>query len=273
MARKIMAGMLITISSILLLLSLAGIALTWIYKEPLKQEALTRLKAVDTELAQAHTALQNAQTELERTLRIAEAAEKTLATLKDELTQAKQLFGTVNGALDQELIPGLKASRDKINQAKSVILDLRATLERINSLPFVNLNIPGEQTLTDLIATTNAIDGQIARVEALTQKASTFMNDMSYLSGGDLSETKQNIQNFLVVVKGYDQKLTGWQTQVVGLIKSLPGWVDSAALVLTIFLLWFGCSQFSLCLHGLTLWRGGDPLAALRKSNEAEVQI
>ena len=41
------------------------------------------------------------------------------------------------------------------------------------------------------------------------------------------------------------------------LLGSLPGWIDSAAIILTVFLLWFGFSQIGLFLHGLTAWRGG----------------
>jgi hypothetical protein len=273
MLRKIMAGILIGISAIMLGLSIAGIVLVWIYKEPLTREAITRLKAVDTELAQAQTALQNAQTELERTLRVVKMAEKTLATLKDDLAQAKELFGAVNGTLDEQLIPSLKATREKVLQAKSTLQDLRTSLEQINSLPFINLNLPGDALLVSWIEIADSIEAQITQVEDLTQKASTFMSDMSYLSGGDLSETKQGLENFLVVVNEYDQKLAGWRAQVAGLIQSLPGWVETASVSLTVFLLWFGFSQLSLILHGLRAWHGGDPLARWRKAVDEDIQI
>jgi F0F1-type ATP synthase membrane subunit b/b' len=264
--RKLIAGTLVGLSSILLVLSIAGIVLAWVYNEPLTQEATSRLKEIDTELAQAQTALENAKTELERTLRIVETAEKTLAALKDELAQAKELFGEVNGTLDEQLIPGLKSSREKVNQARSALQDLRNTLEQINELPFLNFDIPGDKLLTNLIGIADSIDAEIARVEKLAQKASTFTEDVSYLMGGDLTETKQNLQNFLAVVNEYDQKVTDWRAQVKMLLESLPGWIDRASIILTVFLLWFGVSQFGLFLHGLTIWRGGDPLAGLREA-------
>jgi len=264
MVRKIIAGTLIALSSILLVLSLAGIAALWIYKGPLTEQATTRLKEIDSELTQAQTALQSAQVELERTLRIVESAEKTLAELKDELAQAKLLFGEVNGTLDKQLIPALKASRVKVEQAKSALVDLRASLEKINSIPFIEFNLPGDEMLANLIGIADSTDAEIARVEDLVQKASTFVADASYLMGGDFTETKQNLQNFLIVVKEYDQKITGWRAQVATLLGSLPGWIDSASVILTVFLLWFGFSQVGLLLHGLTAWRGGDPLAALK---------
>jgi hypothetical protein len=84
--------------------------------------------------------------------------------------------------------------------------------------------------------------------------------------GGDFTETKKNLQGFLTVVKEYDQKIFGWRVQVKSLLGSLPGWINSASIILTIFLLWFGFSQIGLFLHGLTIWHGGDPFAALRET-------
>jgi F0F1-type ATP synthase membrane subunit b/b' len=273
MIRKILAGILIVISSILLGLSIAGVALVWTYKEPLTQGATARLRAIDNELAQAQTALQNAELELERTLRTVEAAEKSLETLKADFTQAKTLFGDVNGSLENQLLPGLKASRGNINQAKSSLQDLRVSLEEINALPFVNLNIPGDELLGNLIASAGSLDAQITQVEDLVKKASTFMEDASYLMEGDFTETKTNLQNFLAVVKQYDQKLGGWRDQLAMLIRSLPGWIETASIGLTIFLLWFGFSQYSLILNGLSLWRGNDPQVKLRTQAADDVQI
>jgi hypothetical protein len=270
MARKIISGTLIVISLILLVLNIAGITALWIYKEPLTDRVLTQLKEIDSELAQAQTALQNAKVELERTLRIVESAEQTLTVLKDELAQAKLLFGEVNGTLDGQLVPALKASRTKIDQVKSALVDLRASLEQINSIPFIQLNLPGDEMLANLIGVANSTDAEIARVEDLVQKASTFVEDASYLMGGDFTETKQNLQNFLTVVNEYDQKITGWRTQLAFLIMSLPGWVNSASVILTVFLLWLGFSQAGLFLHGLTAWHGGDPLAALKRLRAKE---
>ena len=68
--------------------------------------------------------------------------------------------------------------------------------------------------------------------------------------GGDFPGTKQNLQDFLTVVKEYDQKVFGWLVQVKSLLNSLPGWINSASIILTIFLLWFGFSQVGCSCTG-----------------------
>jgi hypothetical protein len=267
MLRKLLSGGLVALSSVLLVLSLAGIGAAWYYNEPLTDEGLVRLGEVEAELAQTQIALRDAKAELERTLRIVDSAEETLETLSDELEQAKRLFDEFDRTVGDRLVPGLESSRDRLAKLKGSLEELRASLEEINTLPFLELNLPGDEMLGNLIATVDSIDMQIARMEGLADKASTFAQDVSYLMGGDLSATRQRLETFVDVVDGYEQRVDGWHAQVEVWIESLPGWIDRASVILTVFLLWFGLSQFGLLLHGLAVWRGGDPLEVLRSKD------
>ena len=265
MARKIFSGTLLALGSLLLVLSIVGIGSVWIYRQPLTENTTARLQAIDDDLAQAQTAFQSARLELERTMRLVESAEASMEALEDEFAQVKTLFDDTTGILDDQLLPGLLSSRAKIDQAKTTLQGMRDALAEINSLPFLDLNLPGDKLLGDLIDSADSLDGQIVRVEDLVKNASTFVSDASYLMGSDFSETKTNLQDFLTIVTEYDQKLIDWRTQVAGLLGSLPGWITGASIGLTFFLIWFGFSQVSLILHGLSLWQGGDPLIVLRK--------
>jgi hypothetical protein len=62
----------------------------------------------------------------------------------------------------------------------------------------------------------------------------------------------------------YQDKVAAWRMQVAGLIDSLPEWIDNTSIGLTIFLLWFGLSQFGLFLHGRMILLGENPLDVLR---------
>jgi F0F1-type ATP synthase membrane subunit b/b' len=268
MGRKIFTWFLIVVSSIMLMLSAVGIGLAWFYNEPLTGEAVLRLQEVDAGLAQIQTDLKSARAEVERALRIIESAEKALQSLTEQTQDASQLLEQVNNMLDDRLIPGLGTTRERISQLRGTLVDLREALEQVNTIPFVDLNIPGDDVLADLIAEVDSLDSEIANVEDLAQKASTFVSDTSYLLGGDFNETKQNLQELLQTLKDYDEKITGWRTQVKTLIESAPRWIDNASIIITLFLLWFGFSQFGLLLHGLHLRQGGDPLAVLRRQVE-----
>lgn len=261
MARKILAWTLIVLSSIFLVASMVGIGAAWVYNEPLTRKAVTQLKAIDDELAQAQATLQNSQMELERTLRLVDAAQKALEKLAQQSTDAKSLFDNIQGTLDDKLLPELKTTRQRITTVRNALDSFRSLLLNIGSL--ININMPDE-ILTSLIDSADSLDSQIANVEGVARQASTFVSDTSYLLGGDLSETRDSLKSFLTAVKEYQQKVTDWRAQIAGLINGMPKWIDEASISLTIFLLWFGLSQFGLLLHGLNIRRGNDPLEVLR---------
>src|SRR5512142_3063388 len=208
MYRRIFSWAFIILGSLFTVLSVVGIVAIWFYRAPLTHQALTRLEAVDTELTQAQSALDNGKSELQRTLRIVDDAQKGLSALKQQMASAKLLTDQVNGTLNSQLLPGLQGVRSKIDQLRSMLQSLRNSLKSLNSVPFLNLNIPGDQFLAGLIDDVDSLDKEIAAVIQLTQKASTFVGDAGYLLGGNFTDTKQHLQNLLNIVTQYDQKVT-----------------------------------------------------------------
>jgi chromosome segregation ATPase len=265
MARKIITYTLIILSSLFLILSLVGIILAWAYNTPLTEKVTTQLEEIDLQLSQIQTDLRDAKSEVERALRIIASAEEALASLTQQTQDASQVLEDVNKALDDQLIPGLETTRASITEIRTVLEDLQTSLEQLNNIPFVNIQIPGDDLITNIITGVDSLDAEIANVQALAQQASVFISDTSYLLGGDFQETKQNLQDLLLTLEGYDAKLTSWREQVKTLIESTPKWIDNASISLTFFLIWFALSQFGLLLHGLSLKRGDNPLEVWRE--------
>ena len=264
MARKILSGTLIALSVILFLASLVGIGAAWYYNEPLTSEIMAKAEVIDDELLQAQNALENAQVELKRAMRIVIRAEESLESFSEQTIVAKELLDTVTGVLDGTITPSLEASKEKIDQAQGTLDELRETVEAINRIPFVEMDLPDTGMLDFFVEITDSLEGEITRVEDMAEEASTFLNDTSYLMGGDLLETKESIQNLQKVISEYEGKISIWREQLAALEIATPNWIDRASIILNIFLIWFGFSQLGLLLHGLTLWRGVDPLEVLR---------
>lgn len=264
MVRKLLAWMVIVLSSILLLVSVAGIGAAWFYNEPLTREATSRLEEIDGQLAQVQSTLESSRLELERALRIVDATEQVLEKLAEQSTSAENILDGIQSQLDDKLLPELKTTRERIDAARQALENLQSVLEGISSfLPGVDLSAPNK-IVTDLIDSADSIDSEIANAEEIAQQASTFVSDTSFLLGGDLTETRTSLQNFLAAIQEYEQKVVDWRTQIADLVKNLPGWIDRTSIGLTIFLFWFGLSQFGLLLHGRAVLLGENPLDLLR---------
>lgn len=262
-ARKILSGFLIGFSALLLVSSLVGVGVIWRYKDTLTESVDSKLANVDREMSLAQTTLQEAQVELERALRIVDSAEEALETFSTQITVARELLDTVTGVLDETIKPGLETSREKIDEVRKTLQDLRASIENLNRIPFVNIEIPDDGVLNSFVEITDSLESEILRLEGMADEASTFMSDTSYLMGGDFQETRENIQNLQAVVDEYVGRISGWRGDLDGLREDFPIWINRAAIWLTVFLLWFAFSQAGLFLHGLSIWRGGNPWEVL----------
>jgi DNA repair exonuclease SbcCD ATPase subunit len=266
MARKIFSWILIILGSLFLILSVAGIFAVWIYNEPITEKVTTLLSDIDRELALAQATLESSEQELTRALRIVDASQAALEKLTQQTSSAETLFESIQSTLDDRLLPELKTTRLRIESARTALESLQSVLEGVgNFIPGVDLGIP-TGVVADLITSANSLDTEIANVETLAQQASLFVSDTSYLLGGDLTETRESLQSFLTSIQDYQKKVTTWREQAADLAENAPKWIDQASIALTIFLLWFGLSQFGLILHGLNLLRGADPLLALRRT-------
>lgn len=265
MVRRIFAGLLILLSAIFLLSAITGIGAIWYYREPLTREATGQLKEVDIQLAQAQATLQSSEKELQRALRIVDASQAALEKLTEQSESAESLFDRIQGTLDNRLLPELKTTRGRIEDARATLENLQTILSSVSRLiPGVDLNVPNK-TLTDLITSARTLDAEIADMEVLAKQASTFVADTSYLLGGDLTQTRASLQAFLAAIQDYEKKVTRWREQTAVVLENTPGWVDQASIILTVFLLWFGLSQVSLLVHGIAMWRGVNPLAAVQR--------
>jgi len=271
-ARKILSGILIALSAIFLVMSIVGIGAIWYYNEPLTQKATGQLKDIDAQLAQAQATLQSSEKELQRALRIVDSAQSALEKMAKQTGSAQNLFDSIQSTIDDQLLPDLKTTRQRIDSARTTLESLQSVLKTVSSfIPGFDLNAPAK-TLTDLIDSTHSMDNEISNVEGLASQASTFVSDTSFLLGGDLTGTRTSLQNFVAYIQDYETKVEGWRAQDKALIEKTPGWIDQASIVLTIFLLWFGLSQFSLLLHGLSLQRGADPFYVLREKRVSVVE-
>lgn len=265
MARRIFGGILVVLSALFLVSSILGIGAIWYYKERVTNEVTGQLKEVDNQLAQAEATLASSEKELQRALRIVDAAQTAVEKLTEQTQGAGTLLERIQSTLDDHLLPELKTTRTRLETARTSLENLQSVLKGVGSfIPGLDLNGP-DKVLTDLITSARSLDVEINNVELLATQASTFVGDTSFLLGGDLTETRTSLQTFVTTIQDYEKRVSGWRKQDQDWLAKAPKWIDQASIILTVFLVWFSLSQYVLLLYGINLQRGGDPLMGLRR--------
>jgi hypothetical protein len=264
MRRKILGGITMVVAGVLLLVSVVGVVGAWVYNEPVTQRGLAQLGEVDGELASAQSALDIAEGETRRALRILDSAEAALKSLSQSTIEAQDTLQGVGETLDNRIIPGLRDTGEKLDQVQATLQDALDTIRAINSTSLLPAPLPGEAWLSTVLQSTESLNSEVANLEELAMKASTFVSDVAYVSGGDFGETRQGLERLLGAVTEYQEKTRVWRGQIATIHAQLPGLVDRTCVILTVFLLWFGLSQAGLILHGLGLYKGADPLEVIR---------
>lgn len=268
MARKLFSWILIILGGLFLILSVAAIVAVWIYKGPLTRQVVSQLEDIDREMALAQATLKSSELELARALRIVDATQSALEELTQQTSSAESLFESIQSTLDDRLLPELKTTRTRIESARATLATLQSVLAGVSGfIPGLDLTLP-DKVLADLILSADSIDTEIGNVEVLATQASLFVSDTSYLLGGDLTQTRESLQSFLTSIQDYQKKVTLWRGQISDLAEGAPGWIDQASIALTLFLLWFGVSQFGLILHGRTILRRSE--ITVREEGEIE---
>lgn len=268
MLRKFLAALLILLSAIFLVFSIIGIGAIWYYNEPATRQVTRQLKQIDAELAQAETTLATSEKELERALQIVDSAQAAMEKLAEQSEGAENLLDHIQSSLDDRLLPELKTARTRLQNARATLERLQSVLTGVTSfVPGIESIVP-TKTVTDLISSTQSLDQEINSVQLLAMQASLFVSDTSFLLGGDLTQTRESLQGFLTAIQEYEKRVANWREQEKMLLASAPKWIDQASIALTVFLTWFGLSQFVLLLYGLNIQRGGDPLLGLRRERK-----
>jgi uncharacterized phage infection (PIP) family protein YhgE len=145
-----------------------------------------------------------------------------------------------------------------IGTLRESLLTIKDTLERINELPLINIEIPGieeiEQGAEQLGNLQNQIEEGGGKIEQLSQ---TTQDTVDSLSTG-FARLEISISSLLETLDEYAEKIETTQDQLLYLEENLPKWINYASIILTIVLVWLGISQVGLFILGWSYYKGQD---------------
>jgi uncharacterized protein (DUF3084 family) len=255
-AKQPLSTALMIISVIFLLISMAGIALTWIYYQQVQTDLLPRLETIESDLRSAQADLQFAKTELDQVQVQIDLLQTALDTLGIDGAASLQAIADLVGNLEGMLSPLITAVADRVQDLRDGLTALKETVDRLNQLPLINLEIPGVEQLEEAAASLGSLQETIeGGGDKVTQASTITQETVTALTTG-FAELEASAQNLSAALAGYDAKINAYLLQIDALQASLPRTASLLAASLILLLAWLGVSQVGLFVLAWSAYTG-----------------
>ena len=262
--KRIVSAALIVLSVLFFVASLAGLIAVWVYNQPLTDDLLRRIQAVDSDLQQAETALQATRLELESTQEQIDLIQSVIAAVGIDSQENVRILTDIAKSFDQTLSPLIDTVASGVGKVSDAFLALKGVVEKLNALPLVSIEIPGAEKLQELANSIAEQQAQVIQLREKVQHMSQLTQDTLNTLTTGYSEFETTIQNLLGVVTEYETKVVDYRAELAYLKINLPTWIDQASVILTILLIWLAFSQLGLFILAWSFFKGQDLLARWR---------
>jgi len=256
---------------IVLLSSMAGVALTWEYHRMVNEDLLPRLATIESDLSAAQADLQTVETELNATQAEIDALQVILQTLGIEGAGSLQALADIVGKLEETFTPFVSSVAEKVESLRNSLLQVKGIIEKLNQLPLVNIEIPGIEQIDAAAAGLLELQTQIESGRDKVSQASQVTEDTITALTTGFGDLESSVQTLSASVSGYNDKLSAYLVEVHALQESLPRQANWAAAALTFIFIWLGLSQILVFMYAWQLSTGQDFLAALRDKESTSI--
>ena len=147
--QRISGLILVILSCIFFALSLVGLIGIWVYNGPLTERALTTIETTSTDLEGAAAAIESSKAELISAEAQLELLQAILETLGVNAAEDLNRLADIVGRVESTLSPVLDSVSSGINTLRESLLTIKDTVERLNELPLVNIQIPGIEAIEE----------------------------------------------------------------------------------------------------------------------------
>jgi len=251
--KKILLWIVLVFSAVFLVASLVGITTIWINNSRLTNNLLTDIKTTREDLRLANTTIDTVNDELATLATQVQVFQAVVESMGPGLISSSQAVSDVVTGVSEKLSPLLGNTQKSVNTIYDTFTSIKETIEKLNNLPLVDLDIPGGETLESILEKIEGLQSNIEDTqtninliadtteEIVTTLTSNFNNWETFIE-----ETSAALDDYQVKIEAYDQRLAYFEN-------NLTGWIDWISIIFTIFLLWMALSSAGMFIVSYAL--------------------
>ncbi len=261
-------GLVIIILSVLVMvLTISGVVGVWAVNEPLTTTILDILKPLEEALSFAADLLERIGGLVERARGVVDTIDAMAEALGANIEENRLILNLISKALGDELEPVLETVGEVVDTVNTAATTLDNAVKVVKALPFPYLDqyqaeiTRLEEASAEVLELTASLQDLETRVD---ERRSETAEDIVSVVTTRTSKMHAILDEVQADVDYYDAQVSDLQERVALLKARIPLWIDLAAIVITVLLLWLALSQVSVFIHGWSFFTGQDLLARWR---------
>jgi hypothetical protein len=260
--KRILAVILMALAVLFAALSVGGIFGTWRVSNSLTDGIVGVLSRVDTALETTDNGLNTLNTRVANARVEVDAFEEAVLIAAEEFVDNPVIITTLSDRLDLGIAPAILKARDTVESVRETLVGIQNAVQAVNALPFVSLDPPEEGPLARLSEGIAALTEGVEAVRTGVREAKVEVAiQVVFRIGRATSRFDEGLGTIETAVTDLRGRVSELRSDVSRLKSRLVSWLDIAAVVITLILLWIIFSQVVLFVLGLSIYRQKDLFA------------
>jgi hypothetical protein len=257
------------LSILVLLISIAGIVVSWTAGGALKNVSNKVLTGVERGLEVTDDALVRVDDRLEGARANIKTVEEAAKQVGEDVEETNFALLLIEETVGEELLPRIESAQETLETTRASVIAFNNTLEAANEIPFVSV-----PTLTDELDAASeraaeskaAVDEiktalKVAKSEAVDSLVGAITQRTSKIDGA-ISELQGDVADYQTNVAAVDDRVSSLKSRI-------RLWIDVATIIFSIGYFWVAISQVAMLGLGWSYLRNGE--LVLRKNKEPAV--
>jgi prefoldin subunit 5 len=251
--RRALIAIGMAVSILLLVLSLTGIAGTWIVRDQLHTDLMAVATAAETQATRVQQGLDRLDAVLTLARGQITAMEREVQAFGTSLEENRPLLAAISDAIGIDLSPLVESAQQTMATVREAVVAVNSAIEAVNAIPFISVPVPELQTLQKLSQDVEAFRTEVQAVRtAIDQRRSEIIQGTVSIVANPVSEIGATLDEMSDSVSGYSQQVGAVQDGLSGFKAAIGRTLTWVAVGLTLSLLWIAFSQGVLLVLG---WR------------------
>lgn len=262
--KKFLSLLLLILSGFFLLVSLSGVITIWVTQQRITDDSLASIQQAQSDLARVEKDIDSLRDELQVAQSQIDIFQSVLESIGLEAVENAQVVSDVVTKVEGTITPILDGVDERANAVRDTFVSLKETIEKVNELPLVNIEVPGLELIDTIIKNIDNLQTQVKDTKTKVESISQLTQETVETLTTGFQNWEQNIAQYLITLDDYQATISSYQERLDGLEENLSGWIDLAAIGLTIILIWTAFSQFALFILAWSFFKEQDLLESWR---------